>query len=148
MKHVTVFTTGYENSDIEAFITKLRKHRIRTVIDVREIPASRKPGFSKNKFKEHLNSSHIEYVHVKELGSPKPLRDKLKEDKDYSFFFIEYGKYITTKLDIVRKLYKDIICREMSCLVCFEREPMQCHRKVDAEKIKEIDGNGLTINHI
>jgi uncharacterized protein (DUF488 family) len=118
------------------------------VIDVREVPASRKPGFSKNRFKEHLSSSRIQYVHVKELGSPKPLRDKLKEDKDYGFFFSEYGKYLSTKLNIVRKLYRDIVAQEMSCLVCFEREPTQCHRKVVAEKIKEIDGNGLTINHI
>jgi uncharacterized protein (DUF488 family) len=85
---------------------------------------------------------------MKELGSPKLLRNKLKEDKDYSFFFEEYGKYLLTQLEVVKKLYSDIVAHEMSCLLCFEREPSQCHRKAVAEKIKEIDGNGLIISHI
>ena len=148
MQQIKVFTTGYENSDINEFTTKLQRYGIRTVIDVREVPASRKPGFSKNRLKEHLNSCKIEYIHMKELGSPKLLRNKLKEDKDYSFFFEEYGKYLLTQLEVVKKLYSDIVAHEMSCLLCFEREPSQCHRKVVAEKIQETDGNGLIISHI
>lgn len=115
---------------------------------MREVPASRKTGFSKNSLSEHLESAKIKYLHVKELGSPKTLRDKLKEDKDYDLFFAEYGKYLKTKLNLVKSLYRDVISHELSCIMCFEREPSQCHRKVVAEKIKEIDGNGLIITHI
>jgi len=148
MKNITVYTAGYENRDIAEFIGRLKKHGISMLVDVREIPASRKSGFSKNALSEHLQSAKIKYLHVKELGSPKTLREKLKEDKNYDLFFAEYGKYLKTKLDVVKKLYRDIISHELSCLLCFEREPSQCHRKVVAEKIKESDGNGLIINHI
>ena len=37
---------------------------------------------------------------------------------------------------------------ETSCIMCFERDPFQCHRKIVAEKVKEIDGNGIIITHI
>lgn len=37
---------------------------------------------------------------------------------------------------------------ETSCIMCFERDPFQCHRKIVAEKVKEIDGNGLIITHL
>ena len=148
MKRITVYTAGYESRDIKDFIGRLKKHGISMVIDVREIPASRKSGFSKSALSEHLQSAKIKYLHVKELGSPKTLREKLKEDKNYNFFFVEYGKYLKTKLDTVKNLYRDIISQELSCIMCFERDPLQCHRKAVAEKIKEIDGNGLVISHI
>ena len=148
MKRITVYTAGYESRDIKDFIGRLKKHGISMVIDVREIPASRKSGFSKSALSEHLQSAKIKYLHVKELGSPKTLREKLKEDKNYDHFFAEYGKYLKTKIDIVSNLYRDIVSHELSCIMCFERDPLQCHRKAVAEKIKEIDGNGLVISHI
>lgn len=148
MDQLTIYTAGYENRTIEDFIRRLQVHKIRILVDVREVPASRKPGFSKNKLSEHLNSANIKYVHVKELGSPKALREKLKEDNNYDLFFAEYGKYLKTKLDIVKNLHRDIVSHELSCIMCFEREPSQCHRKVVADKIKELDGNGLVVSHI
>lgn len=148
MNKIAIYTAGYESREINEFIARLKKHGISMVIDVREVPASRKPGFSKTALSEHLQSAKIKYLHVKELGSPKTLREKLKEDKNYDHFFTEYGKYLKTKVDIVRNLYRDVISHELSCIMCFEREPSQCHRKVVADKIKEIDGNGLVVNHI
>lgn len=145
---ISLFTVGYEDRDIKEFINRLQKKKIQTLIDVREIPASRKSGFSKNQLSEHLEEVGIKYIHVKELGSPKILREKLHENNDYYFFFKKYSAYIQTKLDVVKKLYADIIMHETSCIMCFERDPFQCHRKIVAEKVKEIDGNGLIITHI
>ena len=105
-------------------------------MDVREIPASRKSGFSKNQLSGHLEEVGIKYIHVKELGSPKILREKLHENNDYDFFFKKYSAYIQTKLDVVKNLYADIIMHETSCIMCFERDPFQCHRKIVAEKSK------------
>ena len=44
---MTVFTIGYEGLDIGAFMSLLAEHGIETVVDIRELPLSRKPGFSK-----------------------------------------------------------------------------------------------------
>jgi uncharacterized protein (DUF488 family) len=33
-------------------------------------------------------------------------------------------------------------------LLCFERNPQKCHRKVVADELRKLDGNGLKIEHI
>ncbi len=145
---ISVFTAGYEDRSINEFIERLKKQRIRILVDVREVPSSRKLGFSKNKLTEHLKKANIQYMHIKELGSPKELREKLRQDNDYDYFFREYSKYLKTQEDIIRTLYKEVIIHKLSCIMCMERLPNKCHRKAVAEKIKEIDGNGLVITHI
>ncbi len=144
----SVYTVGYEEKSIDEFIQSLRKHHIKVLVDVREIPASRKKGFSKTKLNERLESVGIRYLHVKELGSPRELRKRLYSDKDYSYFFKEYKKHLENNIDILERLYNETISNESSCLMCMERFPAQCHRKVVAERIKEINGNGLQVNHI
>jgi uncharacterized protein (DUF488 family) len=148
MASISVFTIGYEERTVEEFIGRLKRNNIAVLIDVREIPASRKPGFSKSRLSEILRNNGIDYVHMKDLGSPKALREKLHRNNDYESFFVEYRTYIDSKTEIVEELYKDVVSRETSCIMCMERLPEYCHRKIVAEKMKEIDGNGLVIRHI
>jgi uncharacterized protein (DUF488 family) len=70
MGSISVFTIGYEERSIDEFISRLKKFHINVLIDVREIPTSRKAGFSKKRLAEFLRSADIEYIHVKALGSP------------------------------------------------------------------------------
>ncbi|MBK6650144.1 MAG: DUF488 domain-containing protein [Betaproteobacteria bacterium] len=42
-----LFTLGYEGLTIDAFIARLQAAQVKTVVDVRELPLSRKKGFSK-----------------------------------------------------------------------------------------------------
>lgn len=145
MTSISVFTIGYEERTIKEFVERLKRNNITVLIDVREIPASRKPGFSKSRLSEILRNNDINYIHMKDLGSPKPLRKKLQQNNDYKSFFLEYRTYIDSKTEIVEELYKAVVSRETSCLMCMERLPEYCHRKIVAEKIREIDGNGLVI---
>ncbi|HEY0721842.1 MAG TPA: DUF488 domain-containing protein, partial [Gammaproteobacteria bacterium] len=77
---MTIYTIGYEGLDIDGFISVLEEHGIDTVIDVRELPLSRKPGFAKKSLANHLQLSGVEYIHIGELGCPKPVRDRYRED--------------------------------------------------------------------
>lgn len=148
MEAISIFTIGYEESTIDEFINRLQRHDIAVLVDVREVPASRKPGFSKNRLSEILQAHNINYIHMKALGSPKSIREKLHRDNDYDSFFDEYSVYIDSQIDVVRDLYHEVVSRRTSCLMCMERFPEHCHRRVVADKIKEIDGNGLKIMHI
>jgi len=116
-------------------------------MDVREIPISRKKGFSKSVLADRLKREDIAYVHFKELGSPKPVRDKLKATKDYKTFFDKMGEYLSTQEQVIEVAYSYISSKNC-CLMCFEKIAAYCHRKVVAEKIKERDGNGLKIKNI
>lgn len=148
MRQLQLYTIGYEQRDIKEFINKLNALNIDTLIDVREIPASRKPGFSKSRLREHLERADKKYIHIRELGSPKVLRKKLYEDKDYEYFFVEYKKHLKKHIDSLKELHENVITNEVACLLCYERSYTQCHRSIVAEEIKSIDGNGLVVNHL
>jgi uncharacterized protein (DUF488 family) len=65
----TLYTIGYEETSAESFLKKLESAGVKMVLDVRELPQSRVPGFSKNKLAEKLHRHGIEYLHIRELGS-------------------------------------------------------------------------------
>jgi len=142
-----LFTVGYEGTTIERFISRLHSNNINCVVDVREMPLSRKPGFSKTELSRRLNRARIQYVHLRDLGSPKPLRESLKLTGDYSTFFKQMADYLACKKAAIEIVYKYVI-NTTCCLMCFEHLAAQCHRKIVAKKIKARDGNGLQIKHI
>jgi uncharacterized protein (DUF488 family) len=148
MQPIEIFTIGYEGSTIDEFIKKLNKKAINTLIDIRERPLSRNRNFSKTKFSEYLQAAGINYIHIRKLGSSKELRDKLHKDNNYDSFFEQYHQYLETIENEMNKLYEDVITKNVSCLMCVERDHFKCHRKIVSEKIKEIDGNGLIITNI
>jgi len=142
-----LYTIGYESKSVDDLISQLKSHNIATLVDVREIPISRKRGFSKTVFSEYLNKSGIEYIHLKKLGSPKIIRKELKQNKDYISFFKKYIEYIQLQKDILNDLYK-IILNKNCCIMCYEDSPSKCHRKIICDEIENIDGNGLLIEHL
>lgn len=142
-----LFTVGYEGRDVDSLISMLRSHAIDCLLDVREMPLSRKPGFSKSALQQHLAEKHIQYIHLKKLGSPKTLRNRLKETGDYKQFFESITDYLSGAGEAVNAAY-DFVSQHRCCILCFERLPQFCHRSVVAQKIKERDGNGLRIHHL
>lgn len=148
MKPIPIFTIGYEDKSIEDFLARLKKHKITVLVDVREKPISRKKGFSKSRINEYLQSIGIKYIHVRELGSPSRLREKLHKDNNLEYFFKEYKKHLDTLDEIVDNLYQEVVSKNVICLMCMERDPLQCHRSLVAKKIKEIKGKNITITHI
>jgi len=142
-----LFTVGYEGTTIDTFIANLLTNNIDCILDVRALPLSRKPGFSKTKLSQRLNRSKIHYVHLADLGTPKPIRENLKSTHDYSTFFKKINIYLTNRKDAIEAAYS-YVNNHTCCLMCFEHLAAQCHRKIVARKIKARDGNGLQIKHI
>lgn len=142
-----LFTIGYEGSNMDSFISRLEKFQIKRVVDVREIPLSRKPGFSKTSLRKKLECEGIEYVHIQQLGSPRAIRNKLKEDEDYNSFFQSFSTYLNDNYLAIEEAYQHVL-EATCCLMCFERMPDKCHRSMVAEKIRQRDGNGLKIINI
>lgn len=145
--HRTVFTTGYEGSEIEEFLEYLNARSIQRVIDVREIPLSRKRGFSNTLLRQRLAENDIDYVHLKTLGSPTNLRKKVYQDKDFDYFFEKYEEHLKTCREELEELHKSIN-EKLSCLLCFEREHTNCHRSIVANRVSRINGTHLEIKHI
>src|SRR2546427_80970 len=74
-----VFTIGYEATTMADFLAALTGAGVERVIDVRALPLSRRPGFSKTSLAASLAEAGIDYVHLKALGTPKRGRDAAKK---------------------------------------------------------------------
>ena len=142
-----LFTVGYEGTTIDTFIANLLSNNIECILDVRALPFSRKPGFSKTQLAQRLNRAKIQYVHLADLGTPKPIRENLKSTRDYSTFFKKMDAYLSNRKQVIEVAY-NYVMSSRCCLMCFERLAAQCHRNIVATKIKDRDGNGLQIKHI
>jgi Protein of unknown function, DUF488 len=94
------YTIGYEGSRVEEFVAALRRAGVVTLIDVRDIPLSRKPGFSKSALAANLAAKGIAYVHLRGLGDPKPGREAARAGK-YGLFRSIFGRHMTT--DVARR---------------------------------------------
>jgi hypothetical protein len=90
--HPTLFTLGYEGLTIEAFITRLQTAQVKTVVDVRELPLSRKKGFSKTAFCAALATHGIAYLHAPALGCPKPIRNQYKANGNWQTYTRDFLK--------------------------------------------------------
>ena len=128
--HATLFTLGYEGLTTDAFIARLQAAQVKTVVDVRELPLSRKKGFSKTAFCTALATHGI--AHAPALGCPKPIRNQYKTDGNWQTYTREFLKYIQTQDASLRELVK-IAQATPACLVCFEADYSSCVRIVSTK---------------
>ncbi|HVC49529.1 MAG TPA: DUF488 domain-containing protein, partial [Burkholderiales bacterium] len=131
-------TIGYEDSSINEFIETLVSTNITFVLDIREIPVSRRKGFSKKILSQRLINEGIGYRHVKALGSPKEIRDRLRKSGDFERFFNEYDRYLLTQQDCLKSIADELT--GSVALLCYERDPKYCHRKSVARELSKITG--------
>jgi uncharacterized protein (DUF488 family) len=131
----TVYTIGYEGTDIEQFVQTLKIVGVKILADVRAVALSRKKGFSKNSLKARLESEGIEYLHFMALGDPKPGREAARAGK-FDLFRKIYTKHLSGEVaqDSLDALMKTAESGP-TCLLCFERDPIVCHRSIVAQKL-------------
>ena len=89
----------------------------------------------------------IDYVHLRELGGPKELRDKVRADDDYEDFFKKYERHLNKQTEAFEKL-QDLVRRKTVCLFCYERDADRCHRRAVAERVGKSIGKKLQVSHI
>jgi len=131
----TIFTIGYEGTDIERFVATLEAAGIRRLADVRAVAVSRKKGFSKTKLSARLAVAGIRYAHFRALGDPKPGREAARAGRHEEFLKI-YTNHLRlhdslNALDALEAFSVD----EPTCLLCYEHDPATCHRLIVAERI-------------
>jgi uncharacterized protein YeaO (DUF488 family) len=122
-----LFTIGYEGLTLDAFIQRLQSNSVRTLVDVRELPLSRKKGFSKRALAETLATHGITYMHMPTLGCPKPIRDRYRADGNWSRYTHAFMKHLADQQPAVQEL-ADISHALTAALMCYEADFNRCHR--------------------
>ena len=130
-----LFTIGYEGSVVDAVVAALKEAGVTHLIDVRAVPQSRKPGFSKRLLGGTLEAAGIHYTHLKGLGTPKAGRDAVRHGNVAAMhrIFRAHMEEPDAQVDLGRA--RQIAAREPSCLLCFERDHTNCHRQIVAEML-------------
>lgn len=135
-----LYTVGYQDTNIDQFVSFLKKKHIELIVDVRKNPVSRKKGFSKNKLAEALGTQDIEYMHLPALGMPKEWRDKAKEGViTRTRMFQDFTKKIIPKMTDEISLIRQLAREKNTCLLCFEADADDCHRRNVADAVKKLD---------
>lgn len=129
-----IYLTGYQSETVEGFIAKLKRYGISHVIDVRELPLSRKNGFSKAILTKALMDKGIKYTHMRSLGTPRPIRIELKKNGNYINFFNKYRAYVRNKHIEIQKIIT-LSRSETACVLCFEKDCKLCHRSIIADEV-------------
>ena len=123
-----IFTIGYEGATQDELIAALQKAGVERVIDVRAVPLSRKPGFSKNVLAAGLKEAGIDYVHLKALGTPAEGREAARKGRFAEMERIYAGQLETTEAAVQAAQMIALAEEKPSALLCFERDPAHCHR--------------------
>jgi len=134
----TLATVGYEKRTQEEFFRLLADAGVQVLMDVRDVAWSHKPGFSKGALAETAATAGIEYVHAQFAGNPKALRVKEAETAGllhaYEQHLDRHPEILDQFADLVRG-YAD--AGKRVCILCFERDPGECHRGVLAARWKK-----------
>ena len=141
-----LFTIGYEAATLGDFVATLQHWEVRRVLDVREVAQSRRPGFSKNALAMALSDAGISYTHLRQLGDPKEGREAAKRG-DIAAFQSIFERHLQLR-ETVEALSAavDICEREPTVLLCFERNPGNCHRALVARHIANL--SSFSIRHL
>ena len=125
-----IFTIGYEATTMGEFVAALSDAGVKRVIDVRALPLSRRPGFSKTPLRGALAEAGIGYTHLRALGTPASGREAARKGRRAELKRIYAGQLELPEAIAQGAEMLDLAAEMPSALLCFEREPGGCHRSL------------------
>ena len=123
-----IFTIGYENATVGEFLAALKEAGVKRLIDIRAVPNSRRPGFSKTPLRNALAEEGIEYVHLRALGTPADGRAAARAGRHEELERIYAGQLELPEAMAQSAQMLELAKERPSALLCYERDPAVCHR--------------------
>ena len=130
-----IFTIGYEGATVAEFLAALQKADVERVIDIRAVPNSRRPGFSKTPLRNALAEAGIDYVHLRALGTPADGRAAARAGRKDELKRIYAGQLELPEAIAETGKMLDLSREKPSALLCYERDPAACHRTLLLEAV-------------
>jgi uncharacterized protein (DUF488 family) len=124
----TIFTIGYEQATQAAVVDALRAAGVEVLADIRYLPLSRRPGFSKSSLRAAVEEAGIAYRHLRDLGTPAEGRAAARRG-DHA----ELARVYSGQLELPEAMKQMAELRALAedrrvCLLCYERDAAVCHR--------------------
>jgi uncharacterized protein (DUF488 family) len=130
---VRVWTIGHGTRPVEELVETLRRAGVRTLVDVRRFPGSRRnPQFNRDALAARLQRAGIAYRHAVELGGR--LSGEPGEER---FGCIRVAAFRSYAARMGTPDWQAALERELAtpdpCLMCAEKPWRRCHRRLIAE---------------
>ena len=146
MNGKTIFTIGYEKALLKDILATLSGAGVATLIDVRDRPISRRPGFSKRQLAAAIEDAGMRYVHLKALGTPPEGRLANRRREWERFWGIVEEKLARPEAELDLRQAAETANAAPSCLLCYEADLRVCHRHRIAEIL--VERNGFAVRHL
>jgi len=124
-----LYLIGYEKAALADFIATLGRAGVATLVDVRDLPLSRRAGFSKRQLQAAIEAAGMRYVHLRALGTPPEGREANKRRHWERFWAIVDAKLATAEAEYELQELAAIASASPTCLVCYEADWQICHRR-------------------
>ena len=138
----TLCTIGYEEATPPRLLAALREAGVTTVVDVRALANSRRPGFAKRALSAALAEAGIGYLHLPALGTPAAGRQAVREGRPEARRRVFTAHLAGTEAQAALAGLAARARQEPLCLLCLEADPRRCHRTLVAEAV------GLEVRHL
>jgi uncharacterized protein (DUF488 family) len=143
---MTLSSLGHSNLSLDEFVAMLRREGIPAIADVRRFPMSRRhPWFNGPDLARRLAEESLGYAHFRDLGGM--LRAEI-DDPDYAGLDPEWRAYAVHVASAGRQIEALLAFAERhggAALMCAERSPEQCHRRLLADALL---ARGHTVIHV
>ena len=138
-----LFSIGHSSVAADTFVAMLKRAGVDMIADVRSVPHSRRhPWFSKTTLEASLKNSAIAYAPMGDALGGRPRDETLYREgiADYEAM----ARAPLYQAGLGRLI--EFAMRSRVCVMCAEREPLDCHRcLLVARSLAE---RGMTIGHI
>lgn len=138
-----IATIGYETATLPEVITRLQAAEVDLVLDVRAVASSRRAGFSKSLLAATLGEAGIGYLHLRDLGTPKPGRQAARAGNiaEMRAIFLDHMAEPAAGLALEQAIAQS--AERRACLLCYEDDPAGCHRSIVADMVSERTGAAI-----
>jgi uncharacterized protein (DUF488 family) len=142
----TLFTIGYEKARLADVVATLAGARVSTLIDVRDRPISRRPGFSKRQLEAAIEEAGMRYLSLRALGTPPEGREANRRREWDRFWQIVEARLAGPEAELALHEAAITARQSASVLLCYEADWRVCHRRRVAEMLAE--RHGFAVRHL
>jgi uncharacterized protein (DUF488 family) len=137
--HMNLYTIGFTKKSAKEFFSLLINNNVRKLFDIRLKNSSQLAGFTKSVDLEYFlhEIAGIEYEHALDLAPTQEILDDYKRKNDWESYEKCFMALITER-KIEERDKSNFV---NACLLCSEKKPLKCHRKIVAEYLKNAWGN-------
>ena len=132
-----LYTIGFTQKHAETFFELLQRNGIQRLVDIRISPSGQLSGFARKEdlpyFLDRL-AGGCAYLHLPELAPAKEILTDYRAGGDWNRYVLRF-EMLMDERGIPATLRRGDFEAQISCLLCSEATPEQCHCRLVAERL-------------